>query len=255
MKFGICTSPDDGAAVAEAGFDFIELNACVNLKSEEPESSFIKELDKIRNCPVPCLAANCFVPGPMKITGPDADKMKLAEYVKVVMARAERAGIKTIVLGSSGARKIPEGFDRTAAWQQLVNFARQSAQIASSHGVTVVIEPLNSKETNVLNTVSESARLVKEVDHPRCRLLVDSHHWGRENDTVESIIEAGPLFHHIHIGTVPTRKAPSLEPYDFSAFFNALKKTGYDGTMSIEAGWGNLAKEATGALETIKSFL
>jgi len=125
------------------------------------------------------------------------------------------------------------------------------APAAQRHGVTMVVEPLNRSECNVLNTVAEAAAFVREVAHPSVRLLVDAFHWRRENETASAIVEAGDLIRHVHIATAKNRLAPGLEPQDFGPFFGALRQIGYDGRVSVEARFNNLAEEATTVLDVL----
>jgi sugar phosphate isomerase/epimerase len=142
MEFGVCTDTASARALAAAGFGFIELNVQAHLKPEAAEREFAGELRKIEASPLPCAAANCFIPGHLKITGPAVDKARLEAYVSTAMARAGHAGIRTIVFGSGSARQVPDGFDRARAWAQLVDFCGMAAPWAGRHGVTLVVEPL-----------------------------------------------------------------------------------------------------------------
>jgi sugar phosphate isomerase/epimerase len=251
MELGVCADPKFGAALADAGFTFIELHVQNNLKTMEDEAAFQAEWARIQTSPIPAPVANCFVPGSLKIAGPEADLAKLKAYVEVALSRAARAGMDTIVFGSGGARRIPEGYDREDAWQQLVAFGRAISPIAEKNGVTIVVEPLNLRECNVLNTVGESGQYVEEVDHPSFQLLVDAYHWLLDNDSYQSIIRYGPLIKHVHIATADTRRPPGFEPCDFAPFFQALQEIGYDGRLSIEGRWEDVeaqAEEAYGYL-------
>ena len=252
MIYGVCTEPEDVAALAEAGFEFVELHVQRHLKPEEDEAAFMPQLERIQAAALPCAAANCFIPGRLKITGPRVDFDALARYVEVACERARRAGIETIVFGSGGARTIPDGFDRQRAWGQLLDFGRMLGPVAERYGITIAVEPLNRGESNVLNSVSEGARYVREVDHPRVRLLVDGYHWALERESAEDIVAAGPLLCHAHIATYQTRRAPGAEPCDFRPFFQALKDGGYDGRIAIEGKWDDLPGQAARALTELK---
>lgn len=254
MKYGVCAVPEDASALAEAGFDYVEVHVQRLLRPEEDETSFSPELRRIQASSLPCSVANCFVPGHLKITGPEVDLDALTRYVTVACRRAQRAGIQTIVFGSGGARRIPNGFDRRKAWQQLLNFGEMLGPIAQQHDVTIVVEPLNTRETNVLNSIGESADYVRQVDHPSVRLLVDAYHWALEEDSVEDLITAAPLIRHAHIATYRSRLAPGLERCDFSGFFRALKDGGYDGRLSIEGKWDDLSSQAADALAELGRF-
>ena len=247
MQLGVCADPQYGPALADAGFSFLELHVQNHLRTLEDEDAFRSELARIQAAPLPAPVANCFVPGNLKITGPDVEMPKLEQYVETALARAERAGIGTIVFGSGGARQIPEGYDREWAWQQLVDFGRMVGPIAAKHNVMIVVEPLSKAECNVLTTVGESGRYVLEVDHPHFLLLVDAYHWARDGDSFDDIVEYGPLLRHVHIATTLSRLPPGFESCDFTAFFRALKLAQYNGPVSIEARWQDIEAQAAEA--------
>jgi sugar phosphate isomerase/epimerase len=252
MKFGVCADLNAAEALKKAGFDFIELNVGNHLVPNEPAEAFSEQLQKIKKLPLPGIAANSLVPRALKVTGAAVDFNALKRFIASAFSRAREAGIKTIVFGSGGARKIPEGFNYEKAWEQLVDFGSMIAPIAQTNDLTVALEPLNRKETNLVLSVSEGAKLVRAVNHSNLRLLVDSYHWTRENDSAEALMENGDLIGHVHIATYSKRLAPGLELCDFSAFVKALKSIHYNKGISIEAGWNNMELEAPMALAQIK---
>lgn len=252
MEFGVCGGPEVAEAAAAAGFDFAEWNVASLLNPRETEEVFASGLEARRQIPLDYPVANGFVPGKLKITGPDVEEQVLADYVAVTMARAERAGVGIIVFGSGGARGVPDGFDRQRAHDQLVAFCRMTGPLAADHGVTVVVEPLNSGECNVITTVAEGARLVEETDHPAVRLLADGYHMLRENDNWADLVRYGHLLAHVHLATRENRRAPAAEPEEFGPFFDALRQAGYSGRVSIEARLQDASSELPAALTEMR---
>lgn len=252
MQFGVCGDPNVAVAAAKASYDFAEWAVGELLKPREPYEAFQKTLEELLDQGVHYPVLNCFIPGDLKITGPDADIPALQIYVKTVFERAEKAGVEIIVFGSGKARRIPDGFDKEAAHTQIVSFCSMVAPIAYEHGITVVVEPLNKAECNVLLKVAECAELVREVSHPAFRLLVDAYHLMLDHDSYEDIVANADLISHGHIATVPNRLAPDAESCDFTAFFESLLKGGYDGRISIEARIEDPAKELPGALSLMQ---
>ena len=116
-------------------------------------------------------------------------------------------------------------------------------------GVTIVIEPLNRKETNVLTTTKESMEYIRELELPNLKLLVDLYHFYCENEPIDRIYEYGPYIKHVHIAE-PTRRDFLREgdEYDYAPFFKALHEVGYDGAVMFEGGQGDCYN--TGVAET-----
>ena len=239
MQFGVCIEPAQAEVAARAGYDYAEGTVGGLLMPREPASAFAESLAALRSAPLPYPAVNCFIPGDIKITGPDADMPALCEFVTVAFERAAAAGVEVIVFGSGGARSVPDGFPRERAWAQIVDFCRMAAPLADQQGVTVVAEPLNRTESNVMTAVGECARLVREVDHPAFRLLADGYHWAKDNDSYDDLVGNGELLAHVHIATMPNRLAPGAEGCDLATFFEALREAGYDGRVSIEGNIGD----------------
>jgi len=252
MRYGLCCDPGLARVAADAGYDFFEFSVRSFLMPREDDAAFQAMLEQIRAVPMPCEATNCFLPGDLKITGPDVDAQAVEQYVATACRRAEEAGVEVIVFGSGAARNAPEGFPRDEASAQLVAFCRMLGPIAAAHGRTIAIEPLC--DSNMLTTVAETAALVKEVDHPAIRLLVDSFHWGRKNEPTEDIVANGSLLAHVHLGTVENRLVPGAEEYDFGPFFDALRRGGYDGRVSVEAGAPDPPNDLPRALALLKSL-
>ena len=254
MELGICGGPDTTQAAAEAGLDFFEWTVGEYLKPRETDEAFAESVAAARRAALPCPVVNCFVPGDLKITGPDVDPRALEQYVTAACERAQEAGVQVIVFGSGGARRIPDDFDRAEAGEQLVAFGRMLGPVAGAHEVTIAVEPLSRNDCNVLTTVGESADYVRAVDHPAVRLLVDSFHWARDDDSLQAIVDSGHLLAHVHVATVPSRLPPGCEPCDLGPFFEAIKAGGYDGRVSIEAKVTDPSEDLPRAVETMRSL-
>lgn len=234
MKIGICCGPDKAASAAEAGFEYIEWSVGGLLKPLADRTAFEDAWRQVKASPLPCPVLNCFVPAELKITGPSADPAALERYVTMAFERAEQAGVQTIVFGSGGARQVPDSIPVVRATDQIADFCRMFAPLAQRHGVMVVIEPLNRTECNILTTVGESAALVRRVNHPAVRLLVDAYHFAKDADSFADLTANANLLAHIHLATIPNRLAPGVEPCDFGRFFQTLRRGAYSGRVSFE---------------------
>lgn len=120
-------------------------------------------------------------------------------------------------------------------WKWAVDSMRQVAEYAGEVGVNLGVEALNRFECYLLNCHADSARFVREVDHPACGMMYDTFHANIEEKCVEDAVRVGgdKLF-HIHISE-NDRSTPGQGGVDWDTNFDAITGCGYDGWMVIEA--------------------
>ena len=120
-------------------------------------------------------------------------------------------------------------------WRWGVDSMRQTAEHAKAAGVMLGIEYLNRFECYLLNCAADTVRFVKEVNHPNCRMMYDTFHANiEEKSSAEAIRIAAPYTVHVHISE-NDRSTPGQGGVNWEANFRALKETGYDGWMVVEA--------------------
>ena len=100
-----------------------------------------------------------------------------------------------------------------------------------------MLEPINAKEGNTLNTVAEGAELVRRLNHPNLHLLVDYYHLAQEkNPDHKVIVDNADIIRHMHIAHPVTRKNPKEgDGYDYSVLRRAIEAANYGGYISVEA--------------------
>jgi sugar phosphate isomerase/epimerase len=253
MEFGICTSIDNAPAARAAGWDYVEEGVQALLQGLTADEQW-QGLAKAKASALPAPAANLLVPASLKITGPDADlDGKLRPYLERVTRRANQVGMQILVFGSGGARNVPDGFDRDRAKQQIIDFARVAAELAGREGVTIVAEPLNRGECNVINSVAEAMEYVRAVDHPNFRCLVDSYHLWLEDEPLENVAAAMPWIAHVHVADKDGRVAPGESgSADYRPLFGVLRRGGYRGRISVEASNFDVAAAGQRVLRYLK---
>ena len=258
MRYAICTNdPAVAADAREAGFDYIEASVPNFVKPFESDAAFEEGLAAYRSARLPVESANLFLPRELRCTGPDAVPMdRLADYAETVFRRLAAAGVPIVVFGSGGARKLPDGWPKEKADEQFVALLARIGPLAERHGVRIAVEPLARVECNYINTVDEGAALARASGSPAVGVLADSYHWARNEETADTILAAKDRLIHAHLATMPNRKAPGVEPYDFAPFFRALVAAGYDGRVTIEGGLPGPENRVDGlrkALDTLRA--
>jgi sugar phosphate isomerase/epimerase len=249
MQIGFCIDPATLATLpGRPDCDFIEGHVVNFLTPEAPDADFAPRAAALRACGFPMPAANVLLPPTLKVVGPDIDHARLDRYATTVFRRAKEIGITLIVFGSAGARMVPEGFSATTAFEQYVDVLRQFGPLAEENGVTIVVEPLNRGECNLVNTIVEGAEAVRRANTRGVQLLVDIFHMLRNGESPDDIVKVAPLIRHAHVAENKDRAAPGINGEDFRPYFRALHRAGYNARLALEPTWTDLPGQFAPAL-------
>ncbi len=249
MKYGICVGLNRLAEAAAAGFDTIE--PPINVLPDMTEDAFQAAVAAVEASPVKCPCFNLLFPRTLQLLDTGTTDEDVTVYLDSALSRMRRLGGRIAVFGSGRSRNRPEGMDYGQAFRRLIHVTRLTGEIAAKFGITVVIEPLNRAETNMINSVAEGACLAAAVNLPNVQLLADYYHVDKDGEPIEDIIRVGGVS-HIHIATGETRLCPTQEEPGFRKLFAALKATDYQGAVSIEGKVEDLAQEGPAALALMK---
>ena len=253
MKLGFCIGGDaHKIRLAElAGADYVE--TAFDMLARDDGAEYDAFAAALKESAIPCESANCFIPGSLKLTGETVDEDALRRYVGRGMERGAAIGLKTVVFGSGGARRVPEGFSFAEAFRQLARFLREIAgPLAARNGITVVVEPLC--DCNIINTGKEGVMLAAAANLPNVLGLVDLYHMAKIGERIDNIRDLKGLLGHSHIAE-PSQRVFPKDPaeYDYKAFVDALEYAGCP-RCSVEAGNKDFASEAITAMRVLKNL-
>ncbi len=130
---------------------------------------------------------------------------------------------------------MPEGLEnKKPIWDQSVRSMRELAPYAGERGVLLNIEILNRFEQFIVNDSHEALAYIQEVDHPSCRILLDTFHMNIEEDSFgDAIRRIGPYLSAFHIGET-NRKPPGTGRMPWAEIKQALDDIGFDGPLVME---------------------
>ncbi|MGQ7855468.1 sugar phosphate isomerase/epimerase family protein [Pedobacter sp. WC2501] len=242
-RLGIVSGLTQDSLAYVSGFKMIGESVPKMLSPALSDDQFNANLKKIKAAKCKVLSCNLFYPASLKIAGPEVDEAKVLTYTETVLSRAGQAGVKFIVLGSSGARSIPADYDVVKAKSDFVILARKLARIAGKYKVTILLENLETTETNFITSLKSAAEIVREVNHPNFRLNADIFHMMREGESPDEIIEAGALIGFSEVAEKQNRTLPGVMGDDFRPYLRALHKINYKGFIFIEGSIKNAATE------------
>jgi D-psicose/D-tagatose/L-ribulose 3-epimerase len=249
MQIALCNEVLAGMALerqcevaASLGYDGLEI-APFTL-SDVPEKISTAEAGKIRatveasGLVITGLHWLLVKPVGLSLTDPDPTvrSRTLDVMIRLTGLCAELGGA-VLVHGSPKQRQIAPGETHAIALARLQDGLAQVALAAAKAGVTYCIEPLSRQETSVLNTIAEAAELVRSIDHPQLRTMIDCSAAGlTEAESVPSLIDRWlptGLVAHLQAND-PNRRGPGQGEMQFAPILAALKRQHYAGTIAVE---------------------
>lgn len=233
-RLGIIAPIEQDSLVYASGFRLLGESVGKMISPLLNEQQFNANLDRIKKARCKVYLCNVFFPGNIKIAGPDVNEQRVLSYADTVFLRAKKAGISLIVLGSGGARRIPEDYDIKRAEADFIILCRKLAAIAGKYGIMIALESLEASETNFIITLKSAAEIVRAVDHPNFKLNADIFHMMRKGELPQSIIDGGELLVHCEIAEKEKRSLPGVEADNFKPYLRALRKANYKGIIFIE---------------------
>ena len=251
VRVGYCTGLKNLEAAKSAGFDYVELGATEVAALSDAE--FEAAAARIKELGIATPVANLFLPGTLKVTGPETNAEVQMAHVRKVFTRLAKLGTEIVVFGSGGARRVPDGFAKDEAFKQLVDFGKRAATEARLHGITIAIEPLRKQETNIINTASEGLELVNAVGDPNFQLMIDFYHLASEQEDPAIVLRAKDHIRHLHVANPQGRVFPQKwEEFDYAPFFANLRAIGYDKRISVEGSTQNFAGDAPQSIALLR---
>ncbi len=255
-QIGVVQTLTNDSLLAKSGYDcLVESIATLISPKNVSEQQFEQNLARFKTCQLPVYAVNIFMPAELMLVGPVVDEVAILQYAETVFQRCHRAGVKLIIWGSGGARRVPHGFDREKANKQFISIAHKVAVAASNYNITLALENLNRTETNFINTLQEALDIVKRVDHPNFRLCADIYHMLVEEESASVIERTKKYLIHVDIAEKKGRTPPGVNGEDFKSYLKALKHVQYSGKIILECRWENLSTQAAPAYQYLLNQL
>jgi hydroxypyruvate isomerase len=159
----------------------------------------------------------------------------IIQFYEDVGPKMAAAGYKNVIC-FSGNR------DGMSDREGLINCAKglkQIAPIAKKHGITIVMELLNSKVNHpdyMADLTKWGVDLCEATGAEEFKLLYDIYHMQiMEGDVIATIRKFHPYFAHYHTGGVPGRhEIDNTQELYYPAIMEAIVETGYDGYVAQE---------------------
>ncbi len=166
----------------------------------------------------------------------EADRKRAVKHLKWIVDCTEALGAHTVggplhqTLGLFSG-KAPTATERARA--RTVH--REVGDYASAHGVRIVLEAVNRFESYFANTMDDLAAYLDTVRHPAISGMYDTFHANlEEKDPIGAYERNTRHIAHVHISE-NDRGVPGRGHVPWGATFKAIKRSGYDDWLTIEA--------------------
>ncbi len=131
----------------------------------------------------------------------------------------------------------PVTLDERVHLSALEGNLRRIAPHAAKHGITLMLEPINTRDTPgyVLNKTEQAFRIMANVQATNLALQLDLYHRQiMQGDLLATIERHINKIGHIQIASVPGRAEPDSGEINFPAIFSRLDALGYEGWVGCE---------------------
>ena len=252
-QHGIIAGHDRADEVAAAGADHLEQTVVGSLLLEGDDGAWVPAAGLAPVPPSPSFAILC--PAQVQVSDPAVPLEETADYLRGAFAAISpwaRPGA-TVVLGSGASRRLPGGVDRSAGERRFADSVRLARDLADAHGLEVLLEPLQRGETDLVNSLAESASFLDAHSLSGVRLVADLFHVMLEGESFETVHRLAGRVGHIHVADTD-RRPPGQGDWPLGEFLTALRDGGCDAHVSIECfAWEDIAVEGRAALETVRA--
>ncbi len=189
------------------------------------------------------LSISNFIPAqfryPVNIAAPEPGmRTASVEYLKRSIDTAAALGAPSVSL-CPGYSLYGQGRER--AWQAMIESMRILCSFAEGLPLSLLLEPGNRHETDLVITVEDGLRAIRDLGAPM-GLCVDTGHCfvnGESLSDVVSLVRDIPCHYHIddNNGFTDDHMVPGEGKMRYEIFLRSLLSSGYSGFLAVELGF------------------
>lgn len=235
MKYSVCLPAvlggkkvgDALAAVRAAGFDHYEFWGWWDPDQDMDEYLAAQKKENL----TPAAMCTRMIP----LTDP-AQRTAYVQGLQETIAVCRKLGCKTII---SQVGNDIAGMTREGQHASIVEGLKECAAMLEESGMTLVIEPLNTKIDHIgyyMWSSEEAYQIIDEVGCDNIKVLFDLYHQYIMDDLdMEKILANMDKIAHFHVAGYPGRHEPLIDSeIDYPAILKTIRESGYQGCVGLE---------------------
>jgi sugar phosphate isomerase/epimerase len=250
--------------IAETGYSAVEIAPFTLVEESVEEISAAERRSMIRtmrDANLDCVGLHWLLSPPpenLHFTTPDdAVRARTIDYMHALIDFCGDLGGPYMIFGSPGQRSTVEGQTVAEANERFAAGLAEVGDHAQDRNVMILVEPLSSDQTDVVNTLSEAMDVVEQADHPAISTMFDFHNTVDETEPLDVLIETYiDHIHHVQIQEMDGTYLGQTAAADYVPAFRAFSELGYDGWISLEVfdfspGGETIAQESMNVLREL----
>lgn len=217
--------------LSEMGYDGVEL---MTLNPSELDWGYVKsEAEKNRLIVAIVCTGEIFGQLGLSYTNPDeANRKEAISRTKEIIDFASYLGANINVGRIRG--QYCSQLSKIQTEELAVRAFRELSDYAAEKNVKIALETVTIMQTNFINTMEEAVQIIKRVDCPNFRLMMDIFHMNlEEKDMYQAIRDYSQYNIHVHLAD-NNRRYPGQCGFDFEKILRTFKECGYDGNFCTE---------------------
>ncbi|MFW5861078.1 MAG: sugar phosphate isomerase/epimerase family protein [Spirochaetota bacterium] len=228
--------------MAAFGYDGVEIwGGRPHAYCDDMDDAHVKETRKVLDDTG--IAISNFIPAQFRYpSNPAAPDEKIrggsVDYLKKSIDAAAALGSPYVSLCpgfSMYGQTVEEG------WDAMIRSFNQLLAHTRGMDLILILEPANRMESDLVVTVDDGLKAVRDVDGEMGLLVDIGHMFVNKEPLADAITKVQPYPHHFHIddnnGNADEHMVPGDGKIQYDVFLDELKRSGYEGFLAVEIGF------------------
>jgi sugar phosphate isomerase/epimerase len=226
-----------GAAEARAqGFDFVQ--PVGSLVADMSDQEFRSEKARIASRGITLAAFTVPLPSEARVTERGFNLYAWTEHLKRAVPRMAELGCRKLLWNDGRARVLPVEGNVAGLQEQVAQFLFLLCDVAANVNITVLVEPLDPRRTNFLNSMDEIQKFLPRVGRENLASMISLRELDSIHLPVSKLGEFRHLIRYVQMENPMVRDGARVCPrrsdgVDYRPFLHALKDIGYGAEIGL----------------------
>ncbi len=218
------------------GFDFVQ--PVGNLVAEMSDQAFRSEKARVADTGIPLAAFSVPLPPEVRVTERGFNLYAWTEHLKKAVPRMAELGCRKLLWSDGRARVLPVEGNIAGLKEQVAQFLFLLCDLAANVKIAVLVEPLDPRRTNFLNSMKEVGQFLPRVGKENLASMVSLRELDSIGLPISMLGEFQNLIQYVQMenpllgdgGRASPRRS---DGFDYRPFLRALKTIGYGGEIGL----------------------